>query len=235
MKKLIVILAILLISMPLFAAETAVIKEISGRVEIQNPGGSWQSASAGDMIQKGATISTGFGSMAILEIGASTLTVEAMTRIKLEELVQTQSSQTTGLFLRVGKVKADVNRDAGLTHDFKLRSPSSTAAVRGTAFSFDGKKVTVERGAVALIGNALAREVIVARGETSEVSSNGKTSSPVAEKVKESSTQSDTGKQENSSSQSSASQTSGASAPPAAATGAPAVPSMYGNITITIK
>ena len=95
----------MLIAIPLFA-ENGVIREVSGRVEIQAPGGSWQKASAGDLLPRGASISTGFGSSAVLDIGESTLTVDALTRMKIEELIESQGAQTTGLFLRVGKSKS---------------------------------------------------------------------------------------------------------------------------------
>lgn len=233
MKKLIIIIAVLLLAAPLFAAENAVVKEVSGRVQVQVQGGTWQDVSAGDEMPKGASISTGFGSSAVLEVGASELTVEAMTRMKLEELIQTQSTQTTGLYLRVGKVKANVKRDTGLSHDFQLRSPSSTAAVRGTEFTFDGKTVEVDRGAVAIIANNIAREMIVATGEKSTVSSTGKASNPVAEKVKESTTVASTVKTENTSAQSEASTTSSAAAPPASSGSSPV--KLYGDITITVQ
>ncbi|MBI9105846.1 MAG: FecR domain-containing protein [Spirochaetales bacterium] len=188
MKKLIIILSILLIAVPAFSADYAVVKEVSGRVEVQSPGGSWVRASAGDSLAQGASISTGFGASAIIEVGASVLNVDALTRMKLEELVQDRGTQTTGLFLRVGRVNAEVKRDEGLSHNFKLRSPSSTAAVRGTNFTYvvsdKGSKVIVHKGLVALIRAALAREVLVSANEWSVDGSN-----PADEAEKNSSTQ----------------------------------------------
>ena len=187
MKKLIIIMVILLISLPLFA-QNAVIKEISGRVEIQNPGGRWQSASVGDELPKGSSISTGFGSSAVLEAGDSVLTVDALTRIKLEELLQSQDAQTTALFLRVGKVKAEVKRDRSLSHDFRLRSPSSTAAVRGTKFEYNGNVLEVEEGTVSFFSAALGRDFRVTQGQLSRVMKSGKQSSALVEAFKESMT-----------------------------------------------
>lgn len=229
MKKLILILSILLIAIPAFSADYAVIKEVSGRVEVQSPGGSWVRAAAGDSLAKGASISTGFGASAVLEVGASVLEVEALTRMKLEELVQERGTQTTGLFLRVGKVNAEVKRDEGLSHNFRLRSPSSTAAVRGTNFSFDGKKVTVHRGAVALISAAIAREVLVSAGESSQISSSGKQTDPASEKKNSSSTSGSTSQTENNNAQ------SGASQGGTGQSGGGTDVELYGNIVITVE
>jgi hypothetical protein len=64
----------------------------------------------------------------------------------------------------VGKVTAQVKTTAGLKHDFKLRSPVSTAAVRGTEFEYDGWRLSVEEGQVVLI-DPLGRERLVIQGE----------------------------------------------------------------------
>lgn len=200
MKKIIIMLAILFIAIPLFA-DNAVVKEVNGRVEIQKPGGRWQSVSAGDELPTGASISTGFGSSAVIDVGASTLTVDALTRMKLEELMESQGAQTTGLFLRVGKVKAEVKRDTGLSHDFRLRSPSSTAAVRGTVFTFDGKSITVDRGLVAMISASIEREILVAAGETFELPQNGLPGTLFGQKLADASVVSNLGKRENSDAQ----------------------------------
>lgn len=181
MKKFIIILAILLISIPVFAADNAIVKELSGRVEIQKPGGRWQTAAAGDIIPTGASISTGFRSSAVLEVGESVLEVDALTRMKLEELVQSQGIQTTGLFLRVGKVNAEVKRSANLTHDFKLRSPSSTAAVRGTEFKYAGNVLTVENGTVSFFSAALGRDFKISQGQLSRIFKSGKQSGAFGE------------------------------------------------------
>ncbi len=233
MKKLIIILAILLISIPVFASDNAVVKELTGRVEIQAPGGNWQRAAAGDILPTGASISTGFGSSAVLEVGASVLEVDALTRMKLEELMQSQGAQTTGLFLRVGKVNAEVKRDAGLSHDFKLRSPSSTAAVRGTSFSYDGTTLTVESGAVSFFSESIAREQRVSGGEESTVDDSGKTSNPSNEKAKKAATVASLAKQQNNNSQSGASQTSNAGGVSSAVSQSPV--KMFGDIIISVE
>jgi hypothetical protein len=149
MKKIGIILILLhLMIIPLCAQSSAVIKETTGKVEVQAPGGLWTSAAVGMPISRGATISTGFGSRALIDLGNAILNVQPLTRLRLEELIEKEGTVQTDLFLRVGKVKAEVKSVSGLQQDFKLRSPVSTAAVRGTQFDYSGFDVVVIDGEV---------------------------------------------------------------------------------------
>jgi hypothetical protein len=149
MKKIgIIFILINLIIGSLSAQSSAVIKETTGKVEVQAPGGQWTSAAVGMSISRGTTISTGFGSRALLDLGNAVLNVQPLTRLRLEELIEKEGTVQTDLFLRVGKVKAEVKSVSGLQQDFKLRSPVSTAAVRGTEFDYSGYDVVVIDGEV---------------------------------------------------------------------------------------
>jgi len=149
MKKIgIILILISYIIVPLFAQSSAVVKETTGKVEVQAPGGRWTNAAVGMTISRGTTISTGFGSRALLDLGNAVLDVQPLTRLRLEELIEKEGTVQTDLFLRVGKVKAEVKSVSGLQQDFKLRSPISTAAVRGTNFGYDGFDVVVVDGNV---------------------------------------------------------------------------------------
>jgi hypothetical protein len=126
------------------AQTRAVFKTVTGKVEIQNPGEqAWQPANAGMEVPIRATISTGFGGGAILDLGASTLTVRQLTRLRIDELSVQNKVTRTNLTMPVGRIRADVKSTAGTTTDFRLRSPVSTAAVRGTGFNADVSVVTV--------------------------------------------------------------------------------------------
>ena len=149
MKKIGIILILLsFVAGASFAQDTAVIKEMTGKVEVQAPGGSWTRAVVGMAISRGTTISTGFGSRALIDLGNSVLNVQPLTHLRLDELLQREGTVQTDMFLRVGKVSAEVKSVAGLKQDFKLRSPVSTAAVRGTGFNYDGFDVVVVDGNV---------------------------------------------------------------------------------------
>ena len=103
---------------------------------------------AGIKLDTGASISTGFSSTALLDLGTSTLKVAPLTRMQLVELIARQGSVSTTLALKVGKVNAEVKSAQGLRQDFTLKGPQATAAVRGTEFEFDGVSVKVINGLV---------------------------------------------------------------------------------------
>jgi hypothetical protein len=148
------------------AQSNAVFGTISGKVEIQNPGEqSWQAASAGMEVPIRATISTGFGGRAVLEFGASTLTVRPLTRLRIDELSTQNNVARTNLTMPVGRIRAEVKTTSGTTTDFKLRSPDSTAAVRGTGFESDGERVRVLESIVAFLSQA-GISIDVHQGET---------------------------------------------------------------------
>jgi len=161
----------------LFADITAVVKDISGKVEIQVPGGRWEKATEGMKIEEGYIISTGFRSEAVLELGSSQVIVKQLTRMELTELVEKEGTVRTGLNLRVGKIKAEVRTTAGLRQNFRLTSPVSTAAVRGTSFEYDGVNLTVYEGSVAFT-NPLGQGRLIPAGTASELSGSGVPQSP---------------------------------------------------------
>ncbi len=156
---------------PAFSQLKAVIKEVSGKVEIKAPQKGWEPAKAGMDISKGTIISTGFKSQALLELGASELYVKQLTRMRLDELIQKEGTRSTGLYLKVGKVRAKVKSVEGLRHNFKLKSPISTAAVRGSELDYDGMKLKVyEVSSVIILTNLLGHSRTVGAGQSSKTS-----------------------------------------------------------------
>lgn len=168
----VVVLLLALVGMPLFAQESAVLKQFTGKVQLKAQGADWVDATAGAVVSKGTFISTGFNSTAVLDLGTSQVQVKQLTRMRLDELLRNANAVTTSLFLTVGSVRANVDNTAGLTQNFKLTSPVSTAAVRGTEFDYDGAAVSVIHGIVAF-SNALALSVNVSGGQASQLQGNG--------------------------------------------------------------
>jgi len=156
---------LLVIAAPL-AAVDAVVQETTGKVEVKEEGGSWQPAEAGSKINRGTFISTGFNSKAIIELGETTLEVSELTRMQLERIVEENEAVSTDLFLKVGKVEADVQSTEGLRNNFKVRGPVSTAAVRGTSFVFDGYTLRVTEGTV-VFNNLIGQRRRVSAGNES--------------------------------------------------------------------
>jgi hypothetical protein len=149
MKKLTLLMAILLLAAALVGAQTqAKVRSFTGKVEISSAQQAWVPVKVGMSLGMGTTISTGFNSTAVLDLGPSVLMVKALTRLRLNELVAREGTVKTDLFLQVGKISAEVKRAEGLTQDFKVKSPVSTAAVRGTGFDYDGYELYVYEGTV---------------------------------------------------------------------------------------
>jgi hypothetical protein len=139
----------------LLGAQTAVIREIRGTVEIKAPGAEWKAAEVGQTLDRAALVSTGFRSTALIEIGNSTVTVRPLTRLSLEKITAKQDEEQVTLDLRTGRVRANVKPPVGGKTDFSIRSPSVTASVRGTVFDFDGTRLAVEEGRVHLGGESV--------------------------------------------------------------------------------
>jgi|GEM_PF-1272354 len=158
---------------------SATFADIAGKVEYQRPGSAWTPAKAGDSIDKGTVVSTGFKSSATLKLGEATLFLKSLTRLSLEDLVRTSGGTQTKLYLLSGRVKADVPREAGKTNDFRVRSPTATASVRGTAFDFDGMNLIVSRGKVQY-QTPTSQFRLVGAQEFAFISANGTVAPPTA-------------------------------------------------------
>lgn len=152
--------------------------EVSGKVEIRPAGRSaWTPASVGMRIDSNTMISTGFGASAALRMGASTVRVDQLTRMEFEEIVEQSDSVQTRLSLNVGRVSAQVRSADERRQDFRVRSPISTAAVRGTSFTYDGERLDVEEGLVAFF-NLNDQQVGVGAGQSSTTTGGGAPTSP---------------------------------------------------------
>ncbi|MDR3201272.1 MAG: FecR family protein [Spirochaetales bacterium] len=177
--KIVVLCCALLFAAAFAFGQTGVIKEITGTVELKAPGAtSWKPASVGMVITKNTLISTGFRSTALVGLGNSLLTVQALTRLSLEEIALSQGNEKIGLALQTGRVRANVMPPSGGRTDFTVRSPTATASVRGTTFVFDANSVSVSGGLVTFAG-ANGLPVAVAAGESSAVMWRGTAAAPV--------------------------------------------------------
>ncbi|MFW5694967.1 MAG: FecR family protein [Alkalispirochaeta sp.] len=163
--------------------------EISGKVEVRPAdGGSWTPAEVGMQLARNTMISTGFNASAEIRVGGSTVEVDQLTRMEFEEIVERSDSVETKLNLNVGRMRAQVRSTDGRSQDFQVRSPISTAAVRGTDFSFDGEELEVSEGEVAFVNN-YGQQRSVTAGQRSRTSGEpGSPSSPADEANGDSST-----------------------------------------------
>jgi hypothetical protein len=162
----------------------ATLKELSGRVEVMMPGSAeWVPAGADMTIAQATLVSTGFRSTAILALGNSTIVIQPLTRLSLEEIIERQGNEQVNVYLRAGRVRAEVRPPAGGKIDFTVRSPIATASVRGTVFDFDTVNLNVAEGRVEF-SSTTGSLALVREGETSSIDEIRSTvSAPAEEKT----------------------------------------------------
>ncbi len=168
-KTLAPVLMVLVMTSTLSAAEARVL-ETAGRVEIRPaPDADWAPLQDGMVVPGGATISTGFGAAAVIQVGpAARLEVAALSRLTLEQLIEREGLVESDLHLSVGRVRAEIEAVEGIQSDFNLSSPVSTAAVRGTSFEYDGVNVFLTSGDLDF-RDRFNRSVFLRAGERSRV------------------------------------------------------------------
>jgi len=161
-------------------AAQAVIRELSGTVELKQPGATaWQPATRGQTLTGDTVVSTGFRSNAIIALGNSMLTVQPLTRLTLAELSRAQNVERVEINLTTGRVRAEVKPPVGSRADFTISSPSATASVRGTTFEFDTINLTVSEGTVSFAGASGVPVIIDAGGLSSVDERSGRAASAV--------------------------------------------------------
>jgi len=166
-------------------AETAVFREIKGKVEYQAQGDEWLPAKVGLAVPVGTAISTGFKSTTAIEILGSVVFVKPLTRIVIDELARNSAGTKTALTLLSGKVKAEVKPSSTTSEtEFSVKGPTATASVRGTGFEFDGENLLVNHGEVKL-ANQWNINRSVQGGEFSSVGKGASVSAPIPVKPAE--------------------------------------------------
>jgi hypothetical protein len=109
------------------------IKSVKGDVEVKSRGGEWEKAAAGAVLKEGAQISTGFGAEAELVMANnSVVVVSQLTQIKIDKFFKEKTAVKTDLGLKIGKIRAKVQRVGQELSDFKVVTPTSVVSVRGT-------------------------------------------------------------------------------------------------------
>jgi hypothetical protein len=130
----------------------AYIREFTGTVDVKVGTAAWRAARTGERIAKDTVISTSFKSTALIALGNSTLIVKPLTRLTLAEIQNMQGDESVDLYLHTGRVRAEVNPPVSGKTNFTMRSPTTTASVRGTSFDFDGVNLSVDEGRVYITG-----------------------------------------------------------------------------------
>jgi hypothetical protein len=184
-KKMILGLLLVCGAAGLFAQET-LIQEIWGTVEVKAAGeAEWKAARQGQTLERGALISTGFNSGALIISGSSKVTLRPLSRLSVEELAAAGSGEKVDINLLAGGLRVSVQPPAGGRVSFNVRSPIATASVRGTEFEFDGVRVRVEEGRVHMSGNSGGGGAYVSAGHIGRVDSESGRAAGAAETARE--------------------------------------------------
>jgi hypothetical protein len=177
MKK-IIILIILILSAFYVYAQDSIIEQVSGTVEIKQPGEStFKIANSGDVIFQQTVISTGFKSLAIIKIGHTSISVRPLTVLTLTEIQNSTGIETLNVNLQSGRVRVDVKPPAGTKAAATVKGPTATASVRGTKFEFDTNNLYVSEGTVSFRGNR-GQSFLVSAGGSSHVDESGRAVNP---------------------------------------------------------
>lgn len=138
---------------------------IEGKVEILE-GGMWIPVEEGDIIQeRGAVISTGFKSNAVVSVKGTNFTLGPLTRITIENMVAMENKDSTQIYIDSGSLKANVSSSDGRKVGFKVRSAVATASVKGTEFKVTSSgRLSVTQGLVSF-GGPEASSAEVAKSE----------------------------------------------------------------------
>jgi hypothetical protein len=172
MKKALVVMVLMFAVLYGISAQTGVIRELTGEVELKAAGRSaFSVARTGDKIAQDTIISTGFKSTAVIVVGSSVITVRPLTRLSLAEIQSSSGTETLNVNLQTGRVRVDVKPPAGTKANTTVQGPSATASVRGTSFEFDTVNISVREGIVAF-GGTSGPPMMVNAGETNSVEEN---------------------------------------------------------------
>ena len=177
MKKLIISVILSALAFSSFAMQATVVST-KGKAEVQT-GGSWIALKAGDTLDQGSVIQTGFKSEIILKIKESTVTVAPLSRITLQTLAEreglngAQGKDETSIFLDTGSLRSNVQKSADRRVGFTVRSPVATASVRGTVFDMKARYRSVNlstiQGRVAFWKNTARSEASLDKADLGPV------------------------------------------------------------------
>ncbi len=168
MKKGLLISIFIFIAANAFCMEAEVVST-KGKAEVQNEN-VWIPLKTGDKLSKGAVVQTGFKSELVLKIKETTVTIDPLSRITIEQLAERNGAtasddrDVTKIFLDTGSLKSNVKKSEDKRVSFTVHSQVATAAVRGTELTvrqgYKKTDITTNSGKVAVWKTKNARPSI---------------------------------------------------------------------------
>ncbi len=131
MKKTFIFALLFAACAALFALDAEVIG-LEGKAQYSTNGTVWSPIAVGNKLPQGATIQTGFKSSLKLKVKGSQITLDPMTRIKLDELSEKGDKDNTVVSMKIGGLTSNVKKLEDRRAGFTVKGPAATASVRGT-------------------------------------------------------------------------------------------------------
>jgi len=127
-------------------------------------GGDKAKAKVGDAVKKGSSIETGAKSMVDIYFGNNVIKILEKSLVRIDQLstVLSNNSEKSEIYVERGKLFSKVVRKLAKGESYRIKTPTTIAAVRGTEFLVvqEDKKSTVAclDGQVAVLNKSLAGE-----------------------------------------------------------------------------
>ena len=165
-------------------AQSGVILEASGVVEIKSPGDeNFVAAKTGDQFEQDTTISTGFRSFATIEIGSALISLKPLTRLTLTGAEASFDTETLEMDLQTGRVRVDIIPPEETEVFMSVMSSMAVISAGGTGFEFDTRNLYVDDGVVGFKGKR-GQLIQVGAGANSRVKANAGALSPLEMRAK---------------------------------------------------
>ncbi|HEV8656592.1 MAG TPA: FecR family protein, partial [Candidatus Limnocylindria bacterium] len=182
---LVVVPAVLVLTQQRAASAATILSILDGTASVARGTAAFAAASDGDIVNTGDRVQTADRSHAMVTFfDGSTLEIEPATTVQIEEATSGASGAITiRIAQTIGRTWASVQKLTRADSKFEVRTPTLTAAVRGTGFITevlaDGTStVQTTDGTVQVTGQG--QSVLVTAGQSTTVQPNAPPSAPVA-------------------------------------------------------
>lgn len=195
MKTVMIVIALIIASSAARAAEYGTFMLVKGKVQIESDKMQISDAKVGGKIFAGESVITAADSRAkIVMSDRNIINILPNTKLKIDKYINTAKGKDVKLSLIEGRVRNNVEQKYdGKNDKFEVRTPTAVAGVRGTQFVTGYNSTTGISEVITFSGEVffqsirtdsanpetIGAEVIVKRGEKSEVGANKEATAPV--------------------------------------------------------
>src|SRR5512140_3221730 len=166
------------------AAASTILSIIDGTAQVAHSGAGFLTAADGDIVAAGDRVRTADASHAVITFfDGSTIELEPATTVQVDDASATSDgARSISLFQSIGRTWSSVTKLTKADSKYELRTPTSTAAVRGTGFITDVSATgvtTLQTSDGVVEVTAQGQTVDVAAGQVTTVAQNSPPTQPV--------------------------------------------------------